>query len=146
MWVHVDKVPDGVSRYRVENFDGHISEIMGDGRDINFYVDGNLYAGPGGAIDQKDYDAKATMDLWTERFGNRNAELVNDESIYDTTRKNLARTVTDLPKASVNRSASRHFPISRASIQKSWIMPRGSTRKLPRLPPKHRQRLASRST
>ena len=45
-----------------------------------------MYAGPGGAIDQKEYDAKTTMDLWTERHEGLDAELLEDaayEGILD---------------------------------------------------------------
>lgn len=93
-WVYVDKVPDGTPRYRVEHWNGHVSEIMGDGRDINFYVEGKLYAGPGGIIDQPEYDPKATMDLWTERFGTRHAEL-DEEAVYDRINKDYHRTLKD---------------------------------------------------
>jgi hypothetical protein len=93
-WVYVDRVPSGVTRYRVENWNGHISEITGDGRDINFYVEGNLFAGPGGVVDQPDYDPKATMDLWTERFGSRRAELL-EESVYDRINKDYHRTLKE---------------------------------------------------
>jgi len=95
-WAYLkgDRLPEGIKRYRVEYNDGHIAEVMGDGRDINFYVDGNLYVGPGGVVDQKDYDPKATMDLWTERFGSRDAELMEDAT-YDAVKKNLERTVAE---------------------------------------------------
>src|SRR5271157_81217 len=94
-WTYVDNLPQGATRYRVEYWDGHISEVMGDNRDINFYVDGDLYAGPGGVIDQKDYDPKATMDLWTERFSSREARLIEDEAVYDAAAKNLQKTIDE---------------------------------------------------
>ena len=52
-WVHVDRPPSDASRYRIEDFTGRISENMGDGRDINFYVEGNLYVGPGGVVEAR---------------------------------------------------------------------------------------------
>jgi len=94
-WAYVDNLPQGATRYRIEYWDGHISEVMGDNRDINFYVDGDLYVGPGGIVDQKEYDPKATMDLWTERFGTREARLVEGEAIYDTVAKNLQKTIDE---------------------------------------------------
>ncbi|MHA1681965.1 MAG: uroporphyrinogen decarboxylase family protein [Promethearchaeota archaeon] len=103
-WVHVDSLPGGVTRFRMEQWDGKISENMGDGRDINFYIDGNLYAGPGGAIDQDGWDPKATMDLWSERYGERCAELYEDaryESVereyHETVQKNQFIPIFGLP-------------------------------------------------
>lgn len=93
-WIHVSELPKHVTRYRIENFNGHVVENMGDGRDINFYVDGNLYVGPGGVIDQKEWDAKATIDLWNERFGQVRAGLVEDAA-YDMVARNFARTVEE---------------------------------------------------
>ncbi len=90
-WVHVQKLPAGITRYRMEVWNGHVSEVMGDGRDINFYVEGKLYAGPGGTVDRDDYDSKATMDLWTQRFGGRRAELLED-AVYDKVKKDLEAT------------------------------------------------------
>ncbi|MFX0102420.1 MAG: uroporphyrinogen decarboxylase family protein [Candidatus Hodarchaeota archaeon] len=91
-WVYVEKLPAGTTRYRIEQWNGRISEVMGDNRDINFYVDGNLYVGPGGAIDQKEYDPKATMDLWTERHESRDTELLEDAA-YENILNNLKETV-----------------------------------------------------
>lgn len=93
-WVHVDAIPAGVDRYRIEAHDGRISEVMGDGRDINFWVDGNLYAGPGGMIDQPEWDAGATMDLWSERLGNRKGELL-EEAVYDKVARDFERTIEE---------------------------------------------------
>jgi hypothetical protein len=93
-WEFVDTLPTNVTRYRIVGNEGHISEIMGDNRDINFYVEGNLYAGPGGAIDQEDYDAKETMDLWTQRLGTRKVELLEDAT-YDRIHKDYIKTIQD---------------------------------------------------
>lgn len=93
-WVYTDSVPSNIHRYRVENWNGSISEVMGDNRDINFYVEGNLYVGPGGAIDQPDYDAKGTIALWNERYKNRKAELI-EEAAYDRVKKSYAQTVEE---------------------------------------------------
>ncbi len=82
VWTYYDDKPPDVERYLVERNDGKIIEVMGDNRDINYYVDGKLYVGPGGIIDQKEWDAKATMDLWTERLGNVTIELKED-AYYD---------------------------------------------------------------
>jgi Icc-related predicted phosphoesterase len=93
-WTNVDQKPGGNTRFRIERHDGKISEVMGDNRDIDFYVEGNLFVGPGGTIDQKTYDAKATMDLWTERFGNRKVELLEDAR-YESISKNYTKTVEE---------------------------------------------------
>ena len=93
-WKYVDNLPKRDSRYRRVNNDGRIYEVIGDGRDIDFYVAGNLYAGPGGAIDQPDYDPKATMDLWTQRLGNWKGELLED-AVYEQIGKDLEITVKE---------------------------------------------------
>jgi hypothetical protein len=93
-WIPKDHLPDGVSRYRVEMWNGSITEIMGDNRDINFYIGGNLYVGPSGAVDQPEYDPKATMDLWDERYEGRTVELMEDAT-YDRIAKDLQVTLDE---------------------------------------------------